>query len=232
MYEDLYHRGRLSFSRMRVSSSFWEASRVREWEAERILLRHSLIHVQRFALSSVLAACSWDAFSDSHARRWFRPRMGASERKDKSASFMTISGDVSIDCTDCEVGRGLVAKVWRMSPTWHVTAVHGNEPIKAPRKQSHTATPHTPQAMLIPDHGTTPMRRRIDSRTHAEELSAFESSPSSTDRVMANGLGMRRVRNGPRGAASALADSDPNVVSNVRRITASAGGNKAPASTF
>ncbi len=145
---------------------------------------------------------------------------------------MTISGDVRMDCTDCDVGRGLVAKVCRMSPIWQVTAVHGSEPIKAPRKQSHTATPQTPHAMLIPDHGTTPMSRRIDKRTHAAVLSAFESSPSRTERVIASGRGMRRVRNGPSGAAKTLADSDPNVVSNVRRRTARAGGKSAPDNTF
>ena len=229
------HRGRLSFSRIRVSSSFWEASRVREREEERMRLRHSVTHAHRFARSSELTAravCSPCACCESHALRWLRPRIGASERNDRSASFVTISGDVRIDCTDCDVGRGFVASVWRMSPIWHVTAVHGNEPIKAPRKQSHTATPHTPQAMLIPDHGTTPTSRRIDKRTHAEELSAFDSSPSSTERVMASGRGMRCVRNGASGADKALADSDPNVVSIVRSTTASAGGNSAPASTF
>ena len=227
------HSGRLSFSRTSVSSSFWTADLVRDRDDERIRLLHSLTHAHRVARSSAVAAASATGVCwDSQARRWFRPRIGASERKDSRASLVTISGDVRIDCTDCDVGREFVANVWRMSPIWQVTAVHGSEPIKAPRKQSHTATPQTPHAMLIPDHGTIPMSRRIDSRTHAAEPSAFESSPSSTERVIASGRGMRWVRNGPRGAARMLADKDPSVVSNVRRTTARAGWKSAPDNTF
>lgn len=228
------HNGRLSFSLIRVSSTFSDCSRVRDRDADRMRLRHSLTHAQRFARSSAdsKVGCSIGVSRDNHARRWFRPNIGASERNERSASFMTICGDVRIDCTDCDVGRGFVASVWRMSPIWQVTAVHGRDPIKAPRKQSQTATPQTPQAMLMPDQGTTPMSRRIDNRTHAAERSALASPPSRTTRVIARGRGKNCVRNGPRGAARQLADRDPTVVSNVRSMIESAGGKSAPASTF
>ena len=54
--------------------------------------------------------------------------------------------------------------------TWDVTAVHGRAPINDPRKQSAIETPQTPHAMLRPDQGTTPIKRRIDSRTQTGVL--------------------------------------------------------------
>jgi hypothetical protein len=37
--------------------------------------------------------------------------------------------------------------------------------MNAPTAQSQTRTPVTPQAMLMPDHGTIPTRRIIERRT-------------------------------------------------------------------
>jgi hypothetical protein len=82
--------------------------------------------------------------------------------------------------------------------TWHVTAVQGRQPMNVPRAQSERETPHTPQAILIPDHGTTPIKRNIERRTHADDfvdgfavegsisLSAF---PLSAERVMSKARG-------------------------------------------
>lgn len=51
-----------------------------------------------------------------------------------------------------------------------MTAVHGREPMKAPRAESRMGTAVTPQAMLMADQGTMPMRRRTERRTHAADL--------------------------------------------------------------
>lgn len=42
--------------------------------------------------------------------------------------------------------------------------------MNVPRKQSAIETPQTPHAMLRPDHGTTPIKRRMDNRTQAGVL--------------------------------------------------------------
>lgn len=70
--------------------------------------------------------------------------------------------------------------------------------MNVPSAQSERETPQTPQAILIPDHGTTPIKRSIERRTHAADfdddlavegsisLSAF---PLSAERVMSNARG-------------------------------------------
>jgi hypothetical protein len=120
-----------------------------------------------------------------------------------------------------------------------VTAVQGNEPMKDPRKQSETATPQTPHAMLMPDHGITPMRRKTDSLTQAEDLffvpnacRSVSASPSKAARVISRVLGKKWVKNGAKGADSIDAHTEPIVVKSVRSSVAKAGENRAPANTF
>ncbi len=149
----------------------------------------------------------------------------------------TISGEVKSDCTVCGVGEGVDATVWRISPIWHVTAVQGREPIKEPNMQSFIATPQTPHATLMPDHGTMPISLRIDSRTQAEDFDfAIEESapepPSMTLRVISSARGKTRTKNGANGAHRRLAKIEPTVVSIVNSMVAYNGENKAPASTF
>jgi len=120
--------------------------------------------------------------------------------------------------------------------TWQVTAVQGRDPMKEPSIQSAIATPHTPHAMLIPDQGTTPMRRRIERRTQGDERDFVPDmepkSPSRTLRVMSRALGKKYVRNGARGVESSVAQTEPIMVSVVRRMVAEDGEKSAPASTF
>lgn len=95
--------------------------------------------------------------------------------------------------------------------------------------QSVIATPHTPHAMLMPDHGTTPIKRSTDSRTQAGDLffdwspdasiSASEA-PSRADRVMSSARGKKCVRKGARGVERSVAHAEPMVVSAVRRMVA------------
>jgi hypothetical protein len=158
-------------------------------------------------------------------------------------SLKMIQGDVNNDDTVCGVGEGVDATVCKISPilmissvsskmpslgskkeqTWHVTAVHGSEPIKEPRKQSRIATPQTPQAMLIPDHGTTPMRRRMlsltqagdDDFTDAVAVGSDDEVPSNACLVMSSARGIAYVRNGASGAARSVAQMEPRAVSTV-----------------
>lgn len=112
--------------------------------------------------------------------------------------------------------------------------------MKDPSMQSEIATPQTPQAMLIPDHGTTPMRRRTDNRTHADDwclvvsrsVSSESDVPSRALRVMSNAFGKKCDRYGPIGLAKRVAQADPMVVSAVNKTVANAGEKRAPASTF
>lgn len=106
--------------------------------------------------------------------------------------------------------------------------------MKPPRRQSFIATPQTPQAMLIPDHGTTPTRRRIERRTHGADDCDFSELefPSIALRVKSRARGKILTRNGSRGAANKLAKIDPAVVRTVRRMVAKAGEKSAPARTF
>lgn len=110
--------------------------------------------------------------------------------------------------------------------------------MKAPNMQSDKETPQTPQAMLIPDHGTTPIRRRTDRRTQAEDLGLAEllrsrsESPSRALRVMSRARGKKWVRNGARGVDSKVAQAEPTIVRAVRRRVAYAGEKRAPERTF
>lgn len=112
------------------------------------------------------------------------------------------------------------------------------EPMKAPSKQSVIETPQTPQAMFIPDQGTTPMRRKIERRTQVDEvdlmtLSVFEfGSPSNAERVIARARGKNWVRKGARGFESMVAQAEPIVVRVVRSMVARTGGKRTPARTF
>lgn len=157
----------------------------------------------------------------------------------RKTSFVRISGDVRRDWTDCGVGDGVEATVCRISPIWHVTAVHGSVPTKDPSRQSRSATPQTPQATFNPAQGTIPTNRRMDKRTQAEDFGDWvrlaESEleePSSADRVMASTRGNTPTRNGARGAESRLAQIEPIVVRVVRRRVAKNGEKRAPARTF
>ena len=144
-----------------------------------------------------------------------------------------MSGEVNSDCTLCGVGDGVDATVWRISPIWQVTAVQGKEPMKDPIKQSIRGTPQTPQAILMPDQGTMPMRRRIESRIHGDDFVFSElDAPSIAFRVRSSAFGKNLTTYGANGAARRLANIDPIVVRKVRRSVASAGENRAPARTF
>ena len=132
--------------------------------------------------------------------------------------------------------------VCKISPIWQVTAVQGRQPMKAPRKQSFSDTPVNPQAMLSPDHGTTPTSRRTDKRTHAGELlvddiwldfsDSVVADPSRAVRVIWTGRGKKRVRTGASGVASKVANTDPIDVSIVINNVANRGWKRAPARTF
>ena len=100
------------FSCIRTSSSFWFASRVREREDRRILFRQSCAHVQRDMRSSSLKCVA----GDMKLRRRSRPKMGASDRKERKTSLRMISGEVRRDDTVCGVGEGVEATVCKMSP--------------------------------------------------------------------------------------------------------------------
>lgn len=109
--------------------------------------------------------------------------------------------------------------------------------MNAPSMQSVKDTPHTPHAILIPDHGTTPINRNTDNRTHADERPWFDSSsvsdaPSNAFRVMSSARGKKCVRNGASGVANSVAQAEPSIVSVVSNIVAYAGENKAPPKTF
>jgi hypothetical protein len=109
--------------------------------------------------------------------------------------------------------------------------------MKEPRKQSLEATPHTPQAILIPDQGTTPINLRMDKRTHGAVLLCavefdMESAPCRALRVAARALGNQADSNGAIGLESNEDMTEPMVVSNVSKTVAQAGWNRAPAKTF
>ena len=86
-----------------------------------------------------------------------------------------------------------------------------------------------------------PTRRRIERRTHAGEEGDDEEEeegdeegldPSMAVRVISIARGKSRTRNGASGAARRLAESEPTVVSAVRRSVANRGEKSAPARTF
>jgi hypothetical protein len=108
--------------------------------------------------------------------------------------------------------------------------------MNAPSIQSAIATPQTPLAMLMPDHGTTPIRRRTERRTHADDLvlsrASKPASPSKALRVKSRARGKKCVRNGARGFANSVAKMEPTIVNAVNSRVASAGEKSAPAKTF
>ena len=119
--------------------------------------------------------------------------------------------------------------------TWQVTAVQGRVPMNVPRRQSLRGTPHTPHAILMPDHGTTPTRRRTDRRTQAGDvaLTAAEfGSPSNATRVNSNARGKKWDKSGASGEERRVAQAEPTVVRDVRRMVAREGEKRAPARTF
>ena len=63
--------------------------------------------------------------------------------------------------------------------------------MKVPRKQSHKPTPRTPQATLIPDHGTIPISRKTVKRTQTGDealvLALVPESASKALRAKASG---------------------------------------------
>lgn len=107
-----------------------------------------------------------------------------------------------------------------------MTAVHGKQPINDPSMESTRGTSQTPQAMLMPDHGTTPMRRRTERRTQAgvgyDDLSEISGSagPDKALRVISSARGKRLARNGPRGLESREAHAEPSMVRVVSRMVA------------
>jgi hypothetical protein len=106
--------------------------------------------------------------------------------------------------------------------------------MKVPRKQSRRETPRTPQATLIPDHGTIPINRKTVNRTQVGD-GAFVLPPESDSKMLrakANGRGRKRVIKGDNGAERSVARIDPTVVSTARSNVAKRGENRAPASTF
>ncbi len=151
------------------------------------------------------------SFDFKRARKWSRPSMGARDRKERKTSLRIISGESRIEDMVCGVGEGADATVCRISPiwntvsknghngvwetrlTWQVTAVQGREPMKEPRRQSSKATPVTPHAMLMPDQGTTPIRRRMERRIHGDvwEACCSDFVPSRADRVRSRALGKK-----------------------------------------
>lgn len=99
--------------------------------------------------------------------------------------------------------------------------------MKAPRRQSEIATPHTPQAMLIPDQGTTPTRRRTDSRAQVGDFEFFpvdkSDSPSRAMRVICSARGNMRDRDGAKGTHKRVAKIEPSVVNAERSNVARTG---------
>ena len=105
-----------------MSSSFRDASGVREREGMRILERHSCTHVQRDTRSSYAAnEYFFEATGEGteraiRERRRSRASMGARERKDRRISLRMIHGDAKREARDCGFGDGVEATVWRISP--------------------------------------------------------------------------------------------------------------------
>jgi hypothetical protein len=190
----IYYHGNLSaassFSLTRTSNARISLLLPRRSRLLNLILSfHSCIDAQLHLsfLSSLTCACT-KALNCSLAS------IGARLKKLKNTNLNIISGEVRREETVWGVGDGVDATVWRMSPIWQVTAVHGRVPIKAPRMTSESLTPQTPQAMFIPDQGTTPIRRRTLRRTQAEEVD-FDARPvesgSMAERVTASAPGKK-----------------------------------------
>ena len=108
--------------------------------------------------------------------------------------------------------------------------------MNVPRKQSASETPHTPQAMLRPDHGTTPIKRRIDRRTQAGvlfcEVELESESPCKAFLVTARARGNHWDNRGAIGRDRRDEKIEPIVVRSVRSRVAQAGWKRAPPRTF
>lgn len=108
--------------------------------------------------------------------------------------------------------------------------------MNAPKRQSNKDTPVTPQAMLMPDHGTTPMSLNTDNRTQPGDLSLGDvvnaSPPSSALRVSASAFGTTCDIIGAKGVANNDDSTDPNAVRKVINNVAHTGGIRTPDSTF
>ena len=108
--------------------------------------------------------------------------------------------------------------------------------MNAPRKQSATETPQTPHAMLRPDHGTTPIKRRTERRTQTGVLFCeveFElESPCRTFLVTVRARGNHRDNIGAIGLDKREERIEPIAVRSVRSRVAQAGWKRAPLRTF
>lgn len=169
---------RLLFS-LTSSSSSVSSRLLLDWLAARILaLQPCAQELLRADLSSSVIGVSVSTSLIINAFNRSLARIGARDRNDRSANFIMMAGLVNREETVCDAGDvGCDATVCKISPIWHVTAVQGRVPMNAPSMQSERGTPETPQAMLIPDHGTTPMSRKTERRTQAEEVeSPFSDS--------------------------------------------------------
>lgn len=174
--------------------------------------------------------------------------MGPRDKSVRKTSFASMAGLVRSSATVCWVvaADGAWATLMRMSPICTVTAVHGRVPRKAPRKQSHRGIEQTPDAMLMPDHGTTPMRRRIDKRIHAgdwlfvgwvdtrlsSEVEMTSALPCRAALVSASAFGNRWEMSGARGLARRVDKTDPSDVKRVIQMVARIGLSKTPARMF
>jgi hypothetical protein len=131
---------------------------------------------------------------------------------------------------------GNAVKEDRISPIWHVTAVHGRTPMKAPmahcRREMRGRA--RPEKKFMLDQGTIPRRRKIARRAQGEDFEWVEEGvdPSNAMRVSVLTDGKKRVMMGVSGAAINVAIRDPIVVKRVWRSVAKTGGNSAPVRMF
>jgi len=112
--------------------------------------------------------------------------------------------------------------------------------MNAPTAQSQTRTPVTPQAILMPDHGTMPTRRMTERRAQTGVLglevpliSGVEDGlPWRADFVRVMALGKKRMTRGPMGVARSEERREPPVVMVAWRMVAGMGGSKIPVRMF
>ena len=108
--------------------------------------------------------------------------------------------------------------------------------MNAPNKQSNKETPVTPQAILMPDHGTIPISLSTDRRTQPGDLSRDEaiivSLPSSAFRVSAKAFGKNWEMIGAKGVANNDDSTDPTAVREVMSNVADTGDIRTPDNTF
>ncbi|CAG8540551.1 11835_t:CDS:2 [Acaulospora colombiana] len=178
-------------------------------------------------------------------------RMGARLTRVRTKSLITVCGLVSTELTvicPCALGEiGADATVCRISPIWHVTAVQGNVPINAPIAHWSKGTEHTPEAILMPDQGTIPMRRRTERRAHGleevedgdlavddrrEAVVLVDEVPWRALRVRAMAEGKKRVMMGVSGVAKMVERTEPIVVNVVCKRVAQKGESNVPVNIF